>query len=523
MSRPTRNVKYSTVAKAFLLAAFLTAVYICHVIVYLHSEMAPLSDFSLKSNDAMMPPIPRLVHEEEPNNNLDLHQLSQESVNNELNWEPLDRLINDETKPASIRILFKILKNHKPLGSFDEEIVDVQAETERCARYGFKYNSKQTHRRRIFFGSNIADDSWHMIGNHAAEAYGLYHTAVFVECNFTQSLFPRRLRFVDGAHDLDVLQSGIFGPGTDVQVGRYIVDNADEAPQSPLLFENMQREVILKHWKDSGMTIDDIGIVGDIDEYFSRDFMLAAQTCDVMKFRRNQNCKGPKIAGYAATFESSPNCIYNKTWHNNKPWTRSWTHPDMIIGECVDDIGDAELHSPPAERDYANGTLGFRLKGKGRRFGDWDKLPKRSKYPLWKPVDFRSANAGGQTPRKGKDKDNRHNAFHLHNFFDSLSTMRRKYSTYGHRRENVNELSLSQLQKDVDIMVTCVMNRESDAPEDFRYREGGLDAIIEGGGDAPILFRHPDYVNNLHHELKEEIIKDEAKYGNATYFSTNKF
>ena len=60
---------------------------------------------------------------------------------------------------------------------------------ERCRRYGWEYrdtsrnddggDGSRGRKRRLFFGSLIADDSWHAILAHAAETKGLYHTAVF--------------------------------------------------------------------------------------------------------------------------------------------------------------------------------------------------------------------------------------------------------------------------------------------------------------------------------------------------------
>eukprot|EP00814_Leptocylindrus_danicus_P021971 CAMPEP_0116040622 /NCGR_PEP_ID=MMETSP0321-20121206/24481_1 /TAXON_ID=163516 /ORGANISM="Leptocylindrus danicus var. danicus, Strain B650" /LENGTH=430 /DNA_ID=CAMNT_0003520497 /DNA_START=266 /DNA_END=1554 /DNA_ORIENTATION=- len=425
------KTKYGIVARAFLFVAILTAANIFYAITYLHSQDTPEHSNNFpplaftKNNDNPLHFVPeRPEHaqnhvpkaNDEPNNKHDQtknHQKHQHQLQLQLdatkesnieksepkpsgrshikirdvaNFEPqpLDRMINDDSNPPSIRTLFQILKTHKPAGMYSEAIIDEKAEKRRCSRYGFQYDSTaRPHRRRVFYGSNIANDSWHTIGSHAAEAYDLYHTAVLIESNWTQTLSPRRMRFLSNSNDLNLLQSGIFGPQTDVQIGRYIV-NAQEAPNRPLLYENMQREMILQHWKDAGMTVDDIGLIGDVDEFFSRDALLAAMTCEIPRFKF-RDCRYPRFAAFAMSFESSPNCIFNKTFAPGKPWTRAWAHPDMIIGHCVDGIGDAALHSPPAERDYGNGTLGFRMKGKGRRAEDWDKLPARSHYPLWKP------------------------------------------------------------------------------------------------------------------------------------------
>jgi hypothetical protein len=40
------------------------------------------------------------------------------------------------------------------------------------------------------------------------------------------------------------------------------------------------RERILEKWKELGMTKEDIGIILDVDEIPSREFLRAAQICD---------------------------------------------------------------------------------------------------------------------------------------------------------------------------------------------------------------------------------------------------
>ena len=102
-----------------------------------------------------------------------------------------------------------------------DEALNVTAEGERCGRYNLPYTGR-TERRRIFYGSLIADDSWHAVLFTALEGYGVYHSAAFVESNRTQMNIPRRLRFPEGSDNLRLLQSGIFGPSTNVTVDYYV-------------------------------------------------------------------------------------------------------------------------------------------------------------------------------------------------------------------------------------------------------------------------------------------------------------
>jgi len=148
----------------------------------------------------------------------------------------------------------------------EDEVVNVDAERERCNRYGFEYDNRTT-RRRVFMGSLIAEDSWWPLHAIATVGYGIYHTVAFVEANCTQSSFPRAIRFPSGSANLQRLQSGIFGPKTAVSVDVTVLPTDETI--DPLTREHIQREAIVDRWKWNGMRDDDIGIVVDTDETFT--------------------------------------------------------------------------------------------------------------------------------------------------------------------------------------------------------------------------------------------------------------
>jgi len=434
---------------------------------------------------------------------------------------PIDDLIKWEANnmSESLRILFSNLKKHAPEESYRDIIGSrgqVEEERRRCARYGFDYNETAIgkKRRRIFWGSNIADDSWHAIGTHAAEAYGLYHTVALIESNTTQTLTKRQTRFVDEDNDnklkkkakslnRKVLQSGIFGPDTDVKIGFY-VDGKDKVKD--LLREHLQRHAIIKVWKENGMTKDDIGVVSDIDEVFTRDFLLAAQTCDVPEFRSGQDCHTPKVVARTLVFESSPECVTD-------PSTRQWYHPDMIIGECIDTIGDSEtIHTIPAIREYQGGC---RKNGKGKLDTDYDKYPLNniswSMYPLWNAADFRCTAGGKRYPRgkpypPGRSFHN-HTAYHFHNFFENTDLVRNKYLTYGHSVSNALSVPLGHLANSLNMLVHCVMNRTNSGHASL---EGGFNNIH---GLRPLIFDFDEYRRARHEEFRALVEEDEAKHG----------
>ena len=458
-------------------------------------------------------------------------------VNPHLNMSTLDKFIQQPSTPPSLKILFESFKTHQPPHAFGETITtSAEEEISRCARYGWQYNPERKSRRRIFFGSNIADDSWHPIAAHAAEAYGLYHTVAFIEGTITtgdlqETAKPRKLRFVpagsvpvdtishlneskqesttsdsdeeDPLFNLQVLQSGIYGPDTKVTVDLY-VDNPDdrtdkETKHVHMIQEHLQRDQALKRWKMNGMTEDDIAIFSDTDEFYSRDFLLAAMTCDVPQFRKGQDCRNPKLLGQTLQIESSPECIVEN---------RQWYHPDMMIGACVDTIGNATLHPTP-ERTI-NGK-GKRLNGYGMD-GNYSLMPSNTtNYPLWRTSDFRTIAGGDQVPHK--TSKSRHSAFHVRNFFLSMSTLRRKFATYTHANPEVDvekSETLSVIQEELNMTINCVLERPETDDALSKRLEGGFDAIQ---GDTPILFRNKKYRIARQEELRDMILEDEAKFG----------
>ena len=405
----------------------------------------------------------------------------------------IDELIQQPSTTKSLQILLKSLaKSTQSMTMTDfDTITNVTEETERCQRYGFAFNPQRKTRRRIFFGSNIADDTWHALAVHAAEAHGLYHTIAFIESNRTTSQLtkfnrPRELRFSPDSLNYKVLQSGVFGPDTMVSVDFYAGGIADSNFHEPL-----QREEALKRWKTNGMTEDDIAVFSDVDEVFTRDFLLAAKTCEIPQFQKGQDCQRPKLMGHTTVFESSPECIDRKSWH----------HPDMIIGECVETIRDDNIHKPGERslRDEYHLNEKYHLMTKDNS--------NITMFPLWKPFDFR-ARVGGRMIEGRKHKQT---GFHFRNFFHSTKALRNKMQTYTHAQHyRVPMPPLSEMQDELMMAVNCLMDRPDPVNARKKRIMGGFDAI---SGDVPILFQNAEYRKARHQEVVDMIIEDEAKYG----------
>ena len=417
---------------------------------------------------------------------------------------PIDELI-DKNQLPSLHILFKFMKNYVPPDEQKlQSPLEADEESERCQRFGFEYAGRKT-RRRIFFGSLIADDSWHAILTHAAETHGLYHSVSLVESNATTSTnhsHSRKPRFTSDSTEFRVLQSGIFGPSAIVTVDFYADHPADRQGFSAWNgVEERQRELILHKWKQNGMTVDDIGIIGDLDEMFSRDFLLAAQSCDVPEFRPQQDCRNPKLLAKTLVFESSPECVTE---------ARLWFHPDMMIGQCIDTIGDSNVHKP-GKRDW-NGK-GPRVEGYGLTSTNYSMMPNTTMFPLWKPQDFRNTEGGRSVPG-----DQKYSAFHLHNFFTSVKVMRNKYVTYGHAVARAGQKPLGKIHPDINLAINCITQRPNAPDAGYKRIEGGFDAI---DGPTPVLFQQlVEYRMARHQELKGVILKDEEQFG--IYISTSR-
>lgn len=282
-----------------------------------------------------------------------------------------DALMLPPTIDGSERLLLENAMKKRPV--WDDNI-DPEIEEKRCRRY-FTYindtklntNYKARKRRRVFLGSLIADDSWHALGALAMETYGIYTAVAFVESNRTQTGTPRELRFVKGTDEHNILTgSNLFGPNTPVLIEHFSYEG--EIDGGGLIREHMQRHMILNMWKKAGMTPDDIGVLTDADETPTRDFLRAVQMCDMPQFDpEKQDCHTAKVIVASMVFEGSPECMTT---------TRKWMHPDMILGKCIEGIGDDQfkLNDMQRQRKFA-----WRKKQYTLKLGNYSGWPEEKK------------------------------------------------------------------------------------------------------------------------------------------------
>jgi hypothetical protein len=88
-----------------------------------------------------------------------------------IDGEPMIRLFPDKMTD-SLKMLLDAAFSNKDVWDAD---VHVQTKRECCKRYNLKNNNHMT-RQCIFWGSLVADDSWHVLGIAAMEAYGIFDT-----------------------------------------------------------------------------------------------------------------------------------------------------------------------------------------------------------------------------------------------------------------------------------------------------------------------------------------------------------
>jgi hypothetical protein len=371
-------------------------------------------------------------------------------------------------------------------------------EAARCKRYGFTY-TPGTKRRRIFLGALVAGDSKDVIQVHATEAYGIYHTIAMLESNTTFQGTHRDLRFAPGSDLYQFVTSGVFGNETEVFVDLWLEDAKDAKGMKR---EAIQRESIVHRWKQQGMRPDDIGLVGDIDEFFSRDFLRAAQACNIKEFEEPilSACKDPKIVAYGIIYESSPECFK----------TTKCFHPDMMLGACIDKIGDPSGRVVPV-REYQR-TRGSRGEGYTPE-GYLPHIVSSGRYPVWTTQDYRNI-AGGFQYRwvnESHEATTYGTSFHIHNFFNDLRGLRHKYSTYGHANSRAMYVPLSTIGADLDVVVRCVHDLPNSANPKSAVRIAESFKMLVGS--KPIFFLNETYRKVRHEHVRKIVLVDEKLFG----------
>ena len=413
-----------------------------------------------------------------------------------LSSSPTRKLLYQQSKED--RILYQQSKDRigvlssKPPDFFKhlQEEIDHADPVARCTRYGAEYDPALN--RRIFWGSLIADESTELLEIASAESKDLYHGIALVEGNRTQNRSPRPFRHLEGKPTLQQM----FG-AQDIRIKAYI---NEDLTVKDLNRENFARQRIIEGWKEMGMTENDLGIVSDIDESFTRDFLWALKTCKLPQLdHKFHDChyKHVKLSAVTQVFEGSPECVTEK---------RVWFHPDVISGHCLELIGDHK----EAPRESTKSPR--RAEGYGLNCTWYNTtLDTNHTRHAWNANDFRATCGGSRVRLKTMKKRKWHNrtlspytGFHFHNFFANANITRHKYLTYGHPDEEAMKKPLHHLNNDTLMMVRCV----KDLPnlQMHHYVPGGLK---NSKPFWPIYFQDPDYRARRHRFVKDMVENDE--------------
>jgi len=389
--------------------------------------------------------------------------------------------------------------------------IDGDNDADRCKRYGYTYNAAMAKTpRRLFFGTMIADEHWDVFLAHATEAYDVYHVVALVESNTTHMATPRTMRFHEGSPAWKkLMEEKLFGKNTNIFVDYWLEDEKELLEMNR---ECTQRVSIVDRWVKEGMTEHDVGIMADIDEVFSRDFLRAAQVCDIPQFAPGQTCQKPKLVAATISFESSPECIKHKPWF----------HPDMVSGQCIEGVGDSTERIIPKrafKRKYGARTKEYG----GQSVEDFsEEIRKSGRFPLYNGADMRINPGDSGEPGHWRDKPGSYNgkqeeiwgiAYHFHNFFDSLQVLRSKYRYFAHPDHLAFKKHLGQLEYDLDVLVRCVKKLPIQAhrsPETRGVFSGGYTGTV---GNKPIFFLNATYRQQRHEQITRLVMEDEVLYG----------
>jgi hypothetical protein len=396
--------------------------------------------------------------------------------------------------------------NVHPMYQAEQVRIDTENLQEKCRRYGLEpYDGPP---RRIFFGALVADENWEVFRVHAIEAYDVYHVAVFIEANSTLTATPRKLRFKDSEERDLLVSSGMFGRNTQIYLDHWLEDWPELQRMDR---EAEQRNAIIKVWREAGMKPEDVAVVADIVEVFSRDFLRAVQTCDFPELRPGQSCQMAKICPSTISFIGSPYCIKRKEWF----------HPDIISGQCVEGIGD------PTERIIP-------LRNFKRRYGERDEsfgrnnlnvypeeVHKSGRYPLFngndirgihgdrgRPYNFIHMPGHGDTAAYGV-------AYHFHYWFTDSKHLRNMHLTFPHGADRtITMKSLSEAGGDLDIFVCCTRGIDNKAnPSDWSQPYYEQRWNIEG--PRPIFFLNKTYTDERYKLMQKVLSEDEAEFGSS--------
>jgi hypothetical protein len=208
--------------------------------------------------------------------------------------------------------------------------------------------------------------------------------------------------------------------------------------------------------------------------------------------------------------------------------------PEMVIGACVQGIGDATHHPPPPgrDRDVMHTDSGWGLNCDYNLMKRNSTLWDNRMFPLYDSADFRRR-CGTRVRRRRESASassgSRHNAFHFHNWFADVHSIRHKYATYGHAQKGASQKRVKDFSADTAMMHQCALgSTERLANQRYGYQLAS-DLVVEDVMYMPIYFQDAAYMKKRHDFLKYMIYWDETEGPGTTlvkdwdHSSTKKF
>jgi hypothetical protein len=254
----------------------------------------------------------------------------------------------------------------------------------------------------------------------------------------------------------------------------------------------MARNEIVKVWKELGMTVDDVGYMSNIDDIFARDYIKAIHHCELPEMKYDlHHClyNRVKVFGNNQVYETSPECVSR---------TKRYEHPDMMIGACIEGIGDETAHVL-APRDE---TGIYREKGWNCEDRETEKDIKDSKFPLWSGADIRGLCGGRQATLRAV-KHQHYTAFHFRNFYNTARDMRLKVTT----EEELYDKSMDDLGEDpMRVTYRCIKDIPDEQNAVWKREPGGYSVLKPM---TPLYFANDAYRAAAHERATKKILDDE--------------
>ena len=447
------------------------------------SERKSTTDEATTSKESTEPPNPADAELPEPEQEpprKDAEEKPSDDPNDGDKISKLSRKEQYELFEADIGILSEAsfdtyLERHKEIDSTDKAI--------RCRRYSYTYTASNERDRRIFYGAIIMDEPWEMFEILSAEWYGALHSMVFIEPTRDYYGEPRKPLRLDA---VPVLKS-MFGI-EDIRVVKF--ENDDPNVKGDLYLD-MARNQILKEWIDMGMTKDDVAYMGNIDEMFARDFLMAIRYCEVPDFKYEiHKCvyNRVKTFGHCQVYEVSPECVSR---------TKVYDHPDVMIGACMEGIGDPEINQlAPRDETGVNRAKGWNCEDR-----DVEKDIKDQTYPLWSGADLYSL-CGGKQVRLRASLHQSYASFHFRNWFNTARDMRLKHTT----ADKLYEKSMDDLGEDMRVTYRCLKDIPDEEKAVTKREPGGFSVLKPM---TPIYLADETYRKKVHERATKKILEDE--------------